>query len=879
MTYTSSNQASNESASAILSSGAMIGGRFEVQQVIRRDFAGVVYSARDEQSQRDVECLIINLSNEDTQKLLELRAHIHDVKQLKLKSFASTYGIGKQGIDGYLVRQKIEGRPLTDHLNHRSQSHRPFKQRGLCSLLIEMIQALEALKAQEIDISEHGLLRPNIVMIQNQSKPRVRLTDMGLGSLRQYLVKNKEVDPWTRGCIPELRGEAVPMYPDLYAMGALLFQMTQLRPFTKGWLRELSVSPTFSQLPDLIEACTATDPLITLQDLKSELKYAAQSQVESGGLTKDLSQLQERLQKIIHYETSTSQDEPNPIEQGLLSESDMLSESGIKEEEVALNQMPPTVEIPLAQVDHEILAAEPSVSVIFDQLPSEQEAFASDIESPIFLTPMPTSAYQPSSSDKAVSITDLPERESKNLQAPADFSAEAEEEPLVYFEQDILAKEALAQQASDAEGGESELAVDMSAMNEMLTEFNQTKSPQTESNVQGSSQEELQASVKEVPVKTSLVNEDQDRQFESRIETLHGIDLEELDEERALFQQSLAQNEDDRLVNTPQIPATPPVPVMPPMAEPVASPLYATADDPDMLAFLPSTPEPSLPYDDDLSGQRWIVVRAGIDYGPYTLDELSHQLFREEINLETEICDIETDQRAALGEFSSLDHVLNQWAKERLERKRQRVIQEQKAKLRRRIVLIAGLALVVTLSFAGVSYGPQIRAAMLPVPANVQLEQWVPQVPTMEALEYLKESKAKLREKARIKRAKKARLETLRDAKAMAKEAREAAEASTVDFNKRGSKKSRFSRQAFDKTLSTRSSRLMKCIEAEARRSPNKEVLKVTMTVQQTGRFLNARLANGSGPGVKCVFRAIQGLKMEPFSGGDKTITLPYKVK
>ena len=40
----------------------------------------------------------------------------------------------------------------------------------------------------------------------------------------------------------------LPQNPDLYAIGALLFQMTQLRPFTRGWLRELSVSPTFSQL-------------------------------------------------------------------------------------------------------------------------------------------------------------------------------------------------------------------------------------------------------------------------------------------------------------------------------------------------------------------------------------------------------------------------------------------------------------------------------------------------------------------------------------------------------------------------------------------------------------------------------------------------------
>lgn len=876
MTYTSSNQTNNQSAPAILSSGAMIGGRFEVQQVIRRDFAGIVYSARDGQSQRDVECLIINILKEDTQQLLELRAHIHDVKQIKLKSFASTYGIGKQGVDGYLVRQKIEGRPLTDHLNHRSQSHRPFKQRGLCSLLIEMIQALEALKSQEVNVSEHGLLRPNIIMIQNQSKPRVRLTDMGLGSLRTYLVKNKESDPWTRGCIPELRGEIAPMNPDLYAIGALLFQMTQLRPFTKGWLRELSVAPTFSQLPDLIEACTAADPLITMQDLKSELKYAAQSQVESGGLTKDLSQLQERLQKIIHYETSNDQESKNNQELNSSSSEPEQTVEGSSEPELeqddAINKMPPTVEIETDSVnqvlEQEILAAEPSISVVFNQLSSEQEALAEHAEEPIFLTPVPTSAYQPQSVSNYDSISKLPQRESKPLQAPADFSPVTdslhpehsnESEPLVQFEQE----------ESSPNLNTGELAVDMSAMNEMLTEFNQEPEQVTDNN---------RSSMDQVHENFDVT--DRDHSLDSHIETLHGIDLEELDEERAQFQESMSRGAEQLALNVPKIPTPQLAQAVPPPQNSLPSAnFYKAEDNSGISALLAASPEPSLPYDGDLSGQRWIVVRAGIDYGPYTLDELSHQLFREEIGLDTEICDIETDQRAALGEFSSLDHVLNEWAKERLERKKQRAIQEQKAKLRRRVTLIASLSLLATLSFAGISYGPQIRAAMLPTPANVQLESWVPEVPKMEALEYLKESKAKLREKARIKRAAKARLETLKDAKAMAKEAREAAAASTVDFNRRGGKVARFSRKNFDRALSTRSSRLMKCIEAEAARSPNKEVLKVTMTVQRTGRFLNARLANGSGPGVKCVFRAIQGLKMPPFSGGDKTITLPYKVK
>lgn len=819
-----------EHTSAHLERGDMIGGRFEVSQLTRHDFVGTVYNALDIQSQRDVECLLINLQAEDTPQLLELRAHIHEVKKLKLKSFASTYGIGKQGADGYLVRQRIEGRPLTDHLNHRSQNHRPFKQRGLCSLLIEMIQALEALETQELDMSSHGVIRPNIVMIQNQSKPRVRLTDLGLGSLRSALVKNREADPWTRGCIPELRNEAAPQNPDLYALGALLFQMTQLRPFTKGWLRELSVSPTFSQLPDLIEACTAADPLITLSDLKSELKYAAQSQVESGGLTRDLSQLQERLQQIIHYE-------PTPTGARLSADRETLELPNVGEQ----------IKV-LTPEEAESIAAEQSVSIVFDSLPIEGESYELENEAPLLLTPVPTSAYMPQE--------DKPrERKANLLNAPAaiepqttDHPEHAESEPIPYL-----------QEYSPQD--ESPISVDMSAMNEMF---------------------EKSVSEAEQPISTSADL----GQLDFKIETLHGVELEDLDEsEGELFAEFTSSRE--ALLESGSMPS-PPTPPASPSSTPtgekhtqrkIQSGSQATAFEIEGLPLIPPPAAPSLPYDDDLSGQRWIVVRDGVDYGPYTLDELSHQLFREEIDLETEICDIESDERAALGEFASLERVLNEWAKERLIRRQQKIELERRAKVRRRYTLIALIASVGIMIFAGVSYGPQLRAAMLPTPVNVDLNTWINPPVEMKVLDKLKENPAKVAERERLRRAHKARLETLKDAKAMAREAREASEASTVDFNTRGAKLESFSRAEFDQAIATRSAKLLQCIEAEHLRAPEREVIKVTMTVQRSGRFLNARLVDGTGPGVKCVFRAIQGLKMSPFSGGDKTITLPYKVK
>lgn len=836
----------------------MIGGRFEVLQLTRRDFTGTVYSALDIQSQRNVECLLINLSAEDTHHLLELRAHTHDVKKLKLKSFASTYGIGKQGVDGYLVRQNIEGRPLIDHLKHRSQNHRPFKQRGLCSLLIEMIQSLEALESQEVSISEHGLIRPNIVMIQNQSKPRVRITDLGLGSLRQVLVKNTELDQWTQGCVPELRGEPTPQDPDLYALGALLFQMTQLRPFTKGWLRELSVSPTFSQLPDLIEACTASDPLITLSDLKSELKYAAQSQVESGGLTRDLSQLQERLQKIIHYE-SGADSSSEPVDELPFDPQSEKPTLEIETEEVLSQNA----------VAAELIPQEASVSVVFDELPSDKVGYELSETEPLLFTPMPTAAYtttevasdkpQTSGGRAAPHLAPEPLGEDQDELSAQEALPDIEQSMREIVERghSLLSSDGHPQVVRSkhnvVEVSEDQLEVDMSALNDIFDGQEMPEMTQQSSSADG---------------RTGLQG------LEMKIETLHGVDLEELDDEDEL---QVLVGRDRPLPTQIEAPSLPPI-----MSARGQGDIGREQSLGQEMSSIP-LPIPALsaelPYDDDLIGQRWIVVRDGIDYGPYTLDELSHQLFREEINLETEVCDIETDHRAALGEFSSLEHVLNEWAKERLARRQQKVEFEQRAKVRRRVTLIALLVSCGFIVFIGLSYGPQIRAAMLPEPANVDLNSWVGQAPEMKVLKRLKENPSKRAERARLKRAQKARLETLRDAKAMAREAREAAEATSVDFNRRGAKRSRFSRSEFDKALSNRSERLFNCIEAEHRRSPERGVLKVTMTVQRSGRFLNARLVDGSGPGVKCVFRAIQGLKMPPFSGGDKTITLPYKVK
>ena len=68
----------------LLEVGAEIGARFIVDSFTRRDFVGAVYAAKDQQSGRGIECLMIEVPPAHVKSLISLRKHIHEVKKVDL---------------------------------------------------------------------------------------------------------------------------------------------------------------------------------------------------------------------------------------------------------------------------------------------------------------------------------------------------------------------------------------------------------------------------------------------------------------------------------------------------------------------------------------------------------------------------------------------------------------------------------------------------------------------------------------------------------------------------------------------------------------------------------------------------------------------------
>ena len=118
----------------------------------------------------------------------------------------------------------------------------------------------------------------------------------------------------------------------------------------------------------------------------------------------------------------------------------------------------------------------------------------------------------------------------------------------------------------------------------------------------------------------------------------------------------------------------------------------------------------------------------------------------------------------------------------------------------------------------------------------------------------------------------------MQDARDMAREAREANAEQVVDLDQKGTGRS-LSKAEFQRAVSTRSGRLIACIEKEVEANPNQKRLVVEVTIQPTGKVLNATLSSGSASGTKCVFKALQGLTVTPFDGGNYKGKIPFELE
>ena len=213
---------------------------------------GEVYRAHDRRLERDVALKVLpaeTLTDEVARK--RFRKEALALSKLNHPNIATIYDFDTQdGVD-FLVMEYVEGTTLSEKL-----SNGPLPEEEVTKLGRQVADALE-------EAHEHGVihrdLKPGNVMVT--SKGQAKVLDFGLAKLVRPVSETAVTEsltetPAAAGTLPymapeQLQGQEVDARTDIYALGAVLYQMaTGRRPFPEAQAPQL-IAAIMNESPQL----------------------------------------------------------------------------------------------------------------------------------------------------------------------------------------------------------------------------------------------------------------------------------------------------------------------------------------------------------------------------------------------------------------------------------------------------------------------------------------------------------------------------------------------------------------------------------------------------------------------------------------------------
>jgi serine/threonine-protein kinase len=210
-------------------------GRYAIQRKLGQGGMGVVYAARDERLDRLVAVkTMAALARDDTARKRFWR-EARAAASVNHPNVCQLYEVGEEGGELFIAMELLEGEPLADRLRRG-----PLSVSDAVPVALGMLAALSALHARGI---VHRDLKPSNVFLTAHG---VKLLDFGLArpsdpegalalSSMTQLTRTGMVVGTPRYMAPEqVAGETVDHRADLFALGAILFEMLAGQPAFGG---------------------------------------------------------------------------------------------------------------------------------------------------------------------------------------------------------------------------------------------------------------------------------------------------------------------------------------------------------------------------------------------------------------------------------------------------------------------------------------------------------------------------------------------------------------------------------------------------------------------------------------------------------------------
>jgi eukaryotic-like serine/threonine-protein kinase len=226
---------------------------YVIRQKLGAGGMGVVYEARDDRLERSVALkMMLALEHDDTARKRFWR-EARAAASINHPNVCQIYEVGEANGQLFIAMELLDGEPLAEHLNNG-----PLSVDQAVPIAIDMLNALTAIHTRGVI---HRDLKPSNVFLTRHG---VKLLDFGLARMEATpdsaigLTRSGIAVGTPRYMAPEVvTGEPVDARSDLFAVGAILFEMLAGRPAFIGRTVAEVLNATLTEQPPALTGSPA----------------------------------------------------------------------------------------------------------------------------------------------------------------------------------------------------------------------------------------------------------------------------------------------------------------------------------------------------------------------------------------------------------------------------------------------------------------------------------------------------------------------------------------------------------------------------------------------------------------------------------------------
>lgn len=224
MTPTSKSVLKSNEASSDPLVGQTLGGKYAIVRLIGRGGVGLVYHARQLDLGRDVVVKVLSPHwATDNEALARFEREAKRLAGLHHPNIVDSYDFGREGDRAYLVMEYLAGELLSEHVSRKKR----LTLEEFVPIAAQLLKGIGHAHSREVMVRD---VKPaNVMLCERKGRANfVKLLDFGLAKLLrgEQAITEEHVMGTVGYLAPEaIRGEAIDLRVDVYALGVLFYYM------------------------------------------------------------------------------------------------------------------------------------------------------------------------------------------------------------------------------------------------------------------------------------------------------------------------------------------------------------------------------------------------------------------------------------------------------------------------------------------------------------------------------------------------------------------------------------------------------------------------------------------------------------------------------